>query len=125
MMTPKLTENEQADILEKYVFECRDGDGERVGLPLADLVKSNTRFLSSQLKPLQARIKALETELQTLRQEKSAIQYHGVFQRAIKYERGNIVTHDGSAWIKVGDLKGAPGTCDSWQLFVKKGRDAR
>lgn len=76
--------------------------------------------------PLLKKIEALESEVQSLRQEKSSLRYMGVFQRAITYQRGNIVTHDGSAWIKISDSDdGAPGACESWQLMVKRGKDAR
>jgi hypothetical protein len=75
--------------------------------------------------PLLKKITALESEVQALKHEKSSLRYMGVFQRAITYHRGNIVTHDGSAWIKISDSKdGAPGACESWQLMVKRGKDA-
>jgi hypothetical protein len=41
------------------------------------------------------------------------------------YEEGFIVTFGGHGWIAKRDTASKPGTDDSWQLFVKKGRDGK
>jgi hypothetical protein len=70
-------------------------------------------------------------EIQALRQrlaeiETKGIRYAGVWQRALEYARGSVVTHGGSAWVALADnTKGEPGSNDAWQLMVKKGADAK
>lgn len=44
--------------------------------------------------------------------------------RALDYQRGDVVTHKGSAWIAVRDAAMEPGDTPEWQLMVKRGRDA-
>ncbi len=41
------------------------------------------------------------------------------------YEEGFLVTFGGSVWIAKRDTTSKPGTDDSWQLCVKKGRDGK
>lgn len=52
------------------------------------------------------------------------LKYAGVWQRALDYERGDVVTHKGSAWVAVREAATEPGEASEWQLMVKKGRDA-
>lgn len=52
------------------------------------------------------------------------LKYAGVYQRALDYERGDVVTHKGSAWIALRDAATEPGDTPEWQLMVKRGRDA-
>jgi integrin beta 3 len=42
-----------------------------------------------------------------------------------QYEQGFVVTFGGHGWIAKRDTASKPGTDDSWQLFVKKGRDGK
>jgi hypothetical protein len=42
-----------------------------------------------------------------------------------QYEEGFVVTFGGHGWIAKRDTASKPGTDDSWQLFVKKGRDGK
>jgi len=42
-----------------------------------------------------------------------------------EYEEGFIATFGGHGWIAKRDTGSKPGTDDSWQLFVKKGRDGK
>lgn len=70
-----------------------------------------------ELKTMDARIKAIEGR---------GIKYTGTFQRAMIYQRGDVVTHDGSAWIALSDsTRATPGDDASWQLMVKRGKDGR
>jgi hypothetical protein len=41
------------------------------------------------------------------------------------FEKGDIVTHEGSAWIALRETKARPGSDvkEDWRLFVRKGRD--
>jgi hypothetical protein len=72
--------------------------------------------------PLRKRIDALEQRLGEI--EGHGLKYAGVYQRANAYARGNVVTHDGSAWICIAEKSlSAPGASAEWQLMVKAGRD--
>lgn len=51
--------------------------------------------------------------------------YQGVWDGAKSYVRNQTVTHAGSLWISKRETNSKPGTDDSWQLCVKKGRDGR
>jgi hypothetical protein len=60
---------------------------------------------------LQKRVDAIETK---------GIKYAGVWQRAQDYKRGDVVTHDGSAWVAIAEeTRAAPGATQGWQLMVK------
>lgn len=51
----------------------------------------------------------------------------GYWREGMYCERGDIVTHDGTAWIALRDTKAKP--ClenkEDWRLFARKGRDGR
>lgn len=44
-----------------------------------------------------------------------------------QYEKGDIVTHDGIAWIALRDTKAAPTVANKqdWRILARKGRDGR
>ncbi|WP_374474432.1 hypothetical protein [Arenimonas sp.] len=69
-----------------------------------------------RLSDLVDRVEALEAH---------GIKYVGVYQPSGDYERGHIVTHQGSAWHAVRPTRAVPGSSGDWQLMVKAGRDAR
>ena len=53
------------------------------------------------------------------------MKYCGVWQPSAAYQRGNVVTYDGSAWHATRAVAAErPGTSDGWQLMVKHGKDA-
>lgn len=74
---------------------------------------------------------AVDAELSGLRNrlrdaERKGLRYSGTWQRALQYTQGDVVTHDGSAWVCLSpETKAKPGDGADWQLFVKKGRDAK
>src|SRR5690606_7927469 len=70
-----------------------------------------------------AEVERLESRVREL--EGRGIKYCGTYQRALVYERGAVVTHQGSAWIALTDTGAEPGSDTAWQLMVKRGRDAR
>lgn len=49
----------------------------------------------------------------------------GYWREGMSSEKGDIVTHDGSAWIALKDTKAKPGIehKEDWRLFARKGRD--
>lgn len=59
--------------------------------------------------------------------EATGIKFSGVWQRATGYQRGCVVTHQGSAWCAVRDHEEPeePGKSDCWQLMVKRGADGK
>ncbi len=64
---------------------------------------------------------ALEKRLAEV--EGKGIKYAGVWQRAQDYVRGDVATHDGSAWVVIAEqTRATPGTTDGWQLLVKGAR---
>ncbi|MBR1154513.1 hypothetical protein [Bradyrhizobium sp. JYMT SZCCT0428] len=81
---------------------------------IAPLIKEH---VEAKIAPLNARIVELE---------KGGIRYLGVFQRAIDYRRGSVVTDAGSAWVALTDNpQNTPGHSSDWQLMVKAGKDAK
>jgi hypothetical protein len=76
------------------------------------------------IKPLKDRIAKLEGQIDELRA--NGFKYAGVYQRAVRYTKGTVVTFDGSMFVAVKDTQPAQGplTSDCWQLAVKSGRDA-
>jgi hypothetical protein len=92
-----------------------------------DAILGHTQPLVKRLANALDRIAELERRLVEI--ETKGVSYTGTFQRAIEYRRGALVTHDGSLWVALADMR-APcpepgGGAPEWQLAVRKGRDAR
>jgi hypothetical protein len=53
--------------------------------------------------------------------EKRGVEYVGVYQRAVGYRRGSIVTFDNNMHVAIKDTQPgeAPLQCSSWQLCLK------
>ncbi len=79
-------------------------------------------------KPLIERIAALEAETKALKADRPTLAdaYKGTWQPSAfdAYARGDAVTFDGSLWLARAVTRTKPGTDDTWQMIVKKGRDA-
>jgi hypothetical protein len=84
-----------------------------------------TKFavITNQLEYLAERISKLESE--------TRVRFMGIWQAGFSYEKGALVTYDGSMWYCLcGTDSTKPGTgevsgCSDWQLVVKRGRDGR
>jgi hypothetical protein len=89
---------------------------------LCDLIRQHVAVVT---KTLREKIEALERKVVELQMK--GVEYKGVYQRACSYERGAIVTSDGSMWVCVQDVgpNTQPGQSNSWQLAVSKGRDGK
>ena len=61
-----------------------------------ELLPTIGRYVEAQLKPLRKRIEELEA---------SGIKYCGVYQRALTYKRGDVVTHDGARHTALRDIQ--------------------
>ncbi|MBB3972516.1 carbohydrate-binding family V/XII protein [Hansschlegelia beijingensis] len=87
----------------------------------AELVDSVKRYVAQEIAShdagLEARIKALE--------ERPALEYRGVWDGALLYSKGNVVTDGGSMWFCNRETKARPGSSGCWTLAVKKGADAK
>lgn len=51
----------------------------------------------------------------------------GYYRDGMACEKGDIVTHDGIAWIALRDTKATPSIAnkDDWRIFARKGRDGK
>lgn len=49
----------------------------------------------------------------------------GVYKQDTPYQRGDVVSYGGSAWIAQRDTSDKPENSDAWRLAVKRGRDGR
>ena len=94
------------------------------------LVSSLTRTfkeknLSARLGQLEKRQDSLINRVSVV--EEKGINFRGTWQRAQNYARGDLVGFDGSGWVAIADVAPLeePGRCAKWQLFIKKGKDAR
>ena len=65
-----------------------------------------------------------DAKIKSLQDELAARTYASVWQPG-PYKRHNTVTYKGSLRICLADTHSAPGTSESWQLAVRKGRDGR
>jgi hypothetical protein len=94
-----------------------------------EFIKTMGQFTIDQIKlataPLRQRIEQLEATVASL--EAKGIAYHGVYQRAIEYRKGAMVTHDGSLFAAVDNVgpNEPPGATPKWQLAAKRGADGR
>lgn len=82
-------------------------------------VKRATTAQDTRLTALEARVAAIEAR-------PAALKYQGVWRESqAGYPEGTTITHAGSLWITRRATTSRPGTDDSWQLAVKRGRDGR
>lgn len=96
-------------------------DFEQIFVEVAEATKA---AIATATAPLQKRIEEFEHKLAEV--ETHGVRYMGVFQRALVYEKGSLVTHDGSMWCAVERTSDEPGSgSNAWQLAVKRGRDAK
>jgi hypothetical protein len=82
----------------------------------ATLIKAIMSAVAPLIHELQTRIAELES---------STLKYCGVYQPSASYQRGNVVTYDGSAFHATRAVSAErPGASDGWQLMIKHGKDA-
>ena len=74
-------------------------------------------FVERVVKPLVARIEALERHIR----ETATMKYRGVWRDTDGYLPGDCVTHAGSLWVCNAINNARPGTAKTWTLAVKKG----
>ena len=70
---------------------------------------------------VERRLMELEQKVATL----PVLQYRDVYEDGHAYSRGDIVTHNGSAWHCQVDTTARPGMSKDWRLMVKAGRDGK
>ena len=89
---------------------------------LADLIRQHVAVVT---KPLREKIEALERKVVEL--QAKGVEYRGVWQRACSYERGAIVTFEGSMWVCIQNVEPntRPGQSQGWQLCCRAGRDGK
>lgn len=79
------------------------------------------RYVADSMSETTAKLEARIVEL-----EGQGVRYCGVFQSAMAYKRGDLVTFDGSMWVALRNVVvEKPGASESWQLCVKRGRDGK
>ena len=82
------------------------------------------KFIQAQVRteiaPLKKEIEQLRAENAELRNG-GLLKFHGIYQRALGYKQGSVVTFGGSWFCAVADVEPTqvPGQCQSWQLAVK------
>jgi hypothetical protein len=102
-LRPQQTRKAPAYVTQKTLNLTMEGAGKAIREFLAPLVK---------------RIADLEA--------RPSMQHRGVWRGDVQYQQGDVVSHGGSGWVAKAVNKAAkPGETRLWQLFVKKGRDAR
>lgn len=102
------------------MISMKNVDAERFTAGIAE-------FVERAVKPLAARVRALEADNERLKQLEARVQeseargigYEGVWQRAQSYRRGNLCTHRGSLWIALRATDDEPGKSNAWQLGAK------
>lgn len=88
------------------------------------LVDAIRGYIDPALDALHTRIDQLETQLKE--QQTRGLDYCGTWQKAMRYRRGDAVTHEGSLWISLKADNDQPvESASAWQLAVKRGRDGR
>lgn len=106
----------------------------KAGLDAAYLVEELRRPLSTRsvhaliagvTASTAAKLKALSTRIEQL--EAGGVRYAGIWQRAMPYRKGTVVTSGGGMWAALRDTREGekPGDApDAWQLAAKAARPA-
>ncbi|MDK4731564.1 transposase [Rhizobium sp. CNPSo 3490] len=77
------------------------------------LIAATTATTAAKLRVLGARVEQLEN---------GGIRYAGIWQRAIGYQRGAVVTSNGAMWVALRDTSEGERPGDAWQLSAKAAR---
>ena len=138
----------------RKILESKDGQTIRAvanGLapPLIDFIEKKVNPLQARITELTSEISQIRSEWQALlsqrkvktiktRRENGQLvadvfegdgtpinKYFGTWKADNEYDEGAVVTHDGSGFIAKKSTREKPGTSDSWQLFVKRGKDGK
>ena len=82
------------------------------------------KFVAAQVAPLKDEIAKLKAQVAEI--QEGGVKYCGVYQRGNEYQRGQLVSADGSLWCAIANAKPLeiPGKAACWQLAVRAGRDA-
>ena len=96
---------------------CVEGDRALFEIQLR-VERAERHALKARIRELEARLIAVEA--------RPAMEYRGVWE-ARAYPIGSFVTYGGSCWAARAPAQpeDKPGASTSWQLAVKKGRDAQ
>ena len=81
----------------------------------------NITYMVTELIERQNALTARVIELEA----RPSLEDAGVWDEREQYRLGEVVTHDGSAWVFRGTKNGRPGHSNSWRLLVKRGKDGR
>lgn len=80
------------------------------------LIAATTASTAAKLRVLSARVEQLEA---------GGVRYAGIWQRALSYPKGTVVTSDGGMWVALRDTSEGekPGEApNAWQLAAKAAR---
>lgn len=94
-----------------------------VGRYVAKYTKEHLLPLQIQIDQLKGNVRELQSRIREL--EIDGAKYCGVYQRAMSYKRGAMVTHNDLTWVVVADEvlpMEIPGRSNSWQLCEKSKR---
>jgi hypothetical protein len=93
-----------------------------------DVVEDAFLKNKSARQQLERRIAEVENQVNELKADRPTLAdaYKGTWQPSAfdAYERGAAVTFDGSLWLARSTTRTKPGTDDTWQMIVKRGKDA-
>jgi hypothetical protein len=67
----------------------------------------------------------VEKRVAEIEQKGLGVAYYGVWQASQEYQRGALVTFDGSMWHCNETTRAKPGTGTAWTLAVKRGQEAK
>ena len=93
-------------------------DGEVLTKVLGEVIAHERKLYRDGLARLERRVEQLEAR-------PTGIKYLGVWDRGRAYGKGDFVTKAGSLFCAHVDHPNEPGTDKTWQLAVKRGRDAK
>jgi len=116
---------EQDDLVKKLIEDDSDDAADPIVAAVGSVIAGQGTILREHLARALDRIEQLESRLAEV--ESRGFKYCGVYQKAQKYARGDVVTYSGSAFVAIKDAvpdNEIPNASGCWQMFVQRGRDA-
>ena len=91
------------------------------------VAKELAKALRPRLNDLTKRVASLESQLASFDggQKNLADAHQGPWQGGVVYDRGDLVTFQGSVWLCLEKGAQRPNADSGWRLVVKHGKDAR
>lgn len=119
---PKIVD--QMDVFRKDMLEAGKGYAKDILKDGTPPQRSLWQFVMAAWATAESALgQCLQLQEELKQEREKSTRYCGVFQRALTYRKGDLVTYNGSLWACIAqETVATPGVTEGWQLAVKSER---